>query len=62
MHSKCIFKGRRRPGNYLIQVNSVRGGRARLSQAAWGANGSRVMREPFAFRVGKRRRVRRVRA
>ncbi|EEC31830.1 conserved hypothetical protein [Burkholderia pseudomallei 576] len=41
-------------------MNSVRGGRARLSQAAWGANGSRVMREPFAFRVGKRRRVRRV--
>ncbi|AFR19918.1 hypothetical protein BPC006_II1991 [Burkholderia pseudomallei BPC006] len=31
-----------------------------MSQAAWGANGSRVMREPFAFRVGKRRRVRRV--
>nr|WP_076915241.1 hypothetical protein [Burkholderia pseudomallei] len=60
MRNKCIFKGRRGPGNYLIQVNSVRGGRARLSQAAWGANGSRSTREPLACRVGKRRRVRRV--
>ncbi|MDV2112325.1 hypothetical protein RZS36_21370 [Burkholderia pseudomallei] len=60
MRNKCIFKGRRGPGNYLIQVNSVRGGRARLSQAAWGATGSRIPRDPVAFRVGKRRRVRRV--
>ncbi|WP_141111006.1 hypothetical protein, partial [Burkholderia pseudomallei] len=60
--SKCIFKGRRGPGNYLIQVNSVRGRRARLPQAAWGANGSRAMRDAFAVRVGERRRVRRVSA